>query len=102
MSANDYRERIYARYATNFQDAPARFDRTAASAWGMAYRHYFRDWLPERSDARIVDLACGGGKLIHFFKAAGFADGGGGGIKPEPGAVGSAGSGRKPTGESPH
>lgn len=83
MSAHDYRERIYARYATNFQDAPALFDRAASLAWGRAYRHYFRGWLPVRSDARIVDLACGGGKLIHFFKSTGFADVIGVDISPE-------------------
>lgn len=36
----DYRTRIYARYASNFQDAPASFDIGAAWRWSRAYRHY--------------------------------------------------------------
>jgi SAM-dependent methyltransferase len=31
-----------------------------------------RGWLPESKAARIVDLACGGGKLLHFFVEQGY------------------------------
>ena len=36
--------------------------------WGKAYRYYLRGWLPEGRDANIIDVACGGGRLLHFFK----------------------------------
>ena len=83
MSTQDYRARIYARYATRFQDAKAQFDHSASARWGRAYRHYFREWLPLNREARIVDLACGGGKLVHFFKSHGYINTIGVDISPE-------------------
>jgi len=83
MNTKDYRSRIYEHYATNFQDASATFDHKASARWGRAYGHYFRDWLPTNRDARIVDLACGGGKLLHFFKANGYGNTKGVDISPE-------------------
>ena len=61
-----YRDRIYASYGKNFQDAPENFDYSASLRWGKAQRYHLRGWLPESKTARIVDLACGGGKLLHF------------------------------------
>ncbi len=61
-----YRDRIYASYGKNFQDAPENFDRNASLRWGKARRYHLRGWLPESKMARIVDLACGGGKLLNF------------------------------------
>jgi len=68
----DYRTRIYEKYATSFQDAAEVFDPTAASRWGRAYDYYFRGWLPEKKDASVADLACGGGNLLYFFKQRGY------------------------------
>lgn len=83
----DYRARIYEHYARNFQDhlqeAGGAFDAGAASRWGAAYAHYFRGWLPQRRDARIVDLACGGGRLLHFFKERGYTRVSGVDISPD-------------------
>lgn len=67
-----YRDRIYERYSTNFQDLGPVFDQAASRAWGKAYQYYFRGWLPERTDAAIVDVACGGGRLLHFFRERGY------------------------------
>src|SRR5436309_3022760 len=64
----NYRTRIYEQYATAFQRSKMEFDRAKADAWGRAYRHYLRGWFPARKAALIVDLACGGGKLLNFFK----------------------------------
>lgn len=64
----DYRGRIYEKYASEFQDADQFFNSKAASRWGRAYDYYLRNWLPEDREAAIVDLACGGGKLLFFFK----------------------------------
>lgn len=79
----DYRARIYEHYATQFQDAPEVFDKVAALRWGRAYKHYFFGWLPEDKNAHIVDLACGGGKLLHFFKCNGYGNIEGVDISPE-------------------
>ncbi len=79
----DYRGRIYERYATNFQDAPEEFDTKAAWKWGRAYRYYLRDWLPENKAVNILDMACGGGKLLYFFQRMSFENVTGVDISPE-------------------
>lgn len=68
MNTLIYRSRIYEKYASNFQDASSVFNSEASKRWGTAYDYYLRDWLPAKKDANIVDVACGGGKLLHFFK----------------------------------
>lgn len=69
---SNYRDRIYASYGRNFQDAPEIFDQLASRRWGKARRYHLRGWLPRDKSARIVDLACGGGKLLHFFVEQGY------------------------------
>ena len=70
----DYRQRIYSRYASAFQGSDLQFDPVAAWAWGRAYRHYLRGWLPESPAAPMLDVACGGGKLLYFYKMLGFTN----------------------------
>ena len=70
----NYKARIYADYASTMQDAGDVFDKQAAVKWGAAYRHYLRDWLPSEKSADIADLACGGGRLLYFFKELGYAN----------------------------
>ncbi|AJY43872.1 methyltransferase domain-containing protein [Burkholderia humptydooensis] len=72
VSQSSYRTRIYAHYASVFQDANATFDADAAWRWGRGYRHYLRGWLPDSQEARVLDMACGGGKLLYFFKRMGY------------------------------
>lgn len=79
----DYRARIYEQYASRFQSAPKTFDVEAARRWGRAYRYYLRGWLPERRDARILDVACGGGKLLQFYLDCGYTDVHGVDVSPE-------------------
>ena len=69
---SEYRSRIYAKYASGFQDAHEVFDERAAATWSKAYDYYLRGWLPQHKNAAIVDLACGGGKLLYFFKQRGY------------------------------
>ncbi len=59
------------------------FDERAADSWGRAYNHYLRGWLPDRKGAAIVDVACGAGKLLHFFKKRGYVNFCGVDISPE-------------------
>jgi SAM-dependent methyltransferase len=63
---------MYARYGTNFQDITDSFDQNGSLRWGKSYRHYLKGWLPLDPDAEIVELACGSGRLLHFFKGAGY------------------------------
>jgi 2-polyprenyl-3-methyl-5-hydroxy-6-metoxy-1,4-benzoquinol methylase len=72
LSGSDYRSRIYADYATRFQDAKEVFDRADSSRWGKAYDYYLRSWLPVDKEAAILDIACGGGKLLHFLQERGY------------------------------
>lgn len=69
-----YRQRIYADYGKNFQDALETFDRKASSRWGRARLYHLRGWLPANKSASLVDLACGGGKLLHYFIEQGYND----------------------------
>ena len=68
----NYRAPIYKKYASNFQDAPRTFDEDAAWRLGRAYRYYLREWLPVDKEVNIVDLACGGGRLLYFFDRMGY------------------------------
>lgn len=79
----DYRARIYERYASNFQSAPQMFEVEASRRWGKAYRHYLRGLLPARCAACILDVACGGGKLLQFYLDAAYTDVHGVDVSPE-------------------
>lgn len=83
MTTTNYRERIYSRYATLIQDAGQVFDAQESLRWGKAYDWFFRDWLPADRAASIGDLACGGGKILHFFKTRGYTQVRGVDISPE-------------------
>jgi SAM-dependent methyltransferase len=76
MKTNDqsstYRKRIYTSYGTFFQDIPENFDERASARWGRSQRYRLRGWLPQSKTARIVDLACGGGTLLHFLLSQGY------------------------------
>ena len=88
--SSNYRERIYASYGKNFQDAPENFDYKASRRWGKARRYHIRGWLPESRTARIVDLACGGGNLLHFFVEQGYQRVEGVDISPDQVAIATA------------
>jgi len=81
--SNRYRQSIYTGYGKYFQDAGEVFDARSAARWAKAYRWYFRGWLPGRKDAAIVELACGGGRLLYFLLALGYTDVRGVDISPD-------------------
>ena len=70
----NYQSRIYDNYASVMQDAGKVFDAAKATRWGGAYRYYLRDWPPVSKEAAIADLACGGGRLLYFFKENGYTN----------------------------
>ena len=82
----NYRTRIYKEYASRMQDTPPVFDEVEAVRWGCAYGTFLKGWLPEKNVA-ILDVACGGGKLLHFFKTRGYANLQGVDISPEQAAL---------------
>lgn len=69
-----YRTHIYARYASDFQDATKNFDQQASIRWGKAYECYLRGWLPMSKQASIAEVACGGGRMLHFLKTEGYTN----------------------------
>lgn len=79
----DYRQRIYSKYASCFQDSKQTFDITAANKWGKAYDSYLKGWLPSQKNANILEIACGSGRLLHFFKARKYTNITGVDISPE-------------------
>ncbi len=75
---------MYSRYVSNFQpESRGVLSDAQVSRWGKAYEYYLRNWLPSGKNASIVDLACGGGRLLHFFKRLGYTRISGVDISPE-------------------
>ena len=68
----EYRGRIYENYASRMQEASLVFNKEEAQRWGSAYDTFLKGWLPTNKKAAILEVACGWGKLLHFFKARGY------------------------------
>lgn len=68
----NYRNRIYGKYVTMFKKTHSTFNLAVANRWGLAFEHYFRNWLPCNKNIAILDVACGDGKLLHFFITRGY------------------------------
>ncbi len=79
----DYRARLYENYASLVMRTSDTFDVAEADRWGKAYDYYLRHWLPPDQDAALLDVACGAGKLLHFFKRRGYRNLTGIDISPE-------------------
>lgn len=79
----EYRKTIYENYGSRFQEAQKAFNPTDAARWGKAYDWYFRGWLPNDKNGEILDVGCGGGKLLYFFKSRGYVNLTGVDISPE-------------------
>jgi 2-polyprenyl-3-methyl-5-hydroxy-6-metoxy-1,4-benzoquinol methylase len=79
----DYRSLIYDKYASSFQESPSQFSSSAADHWGKAYKSYLKDWLPKQKDTAILEVGCGGGKLLHFLKTRKYSNLTGIDISPE-------------------
>lgn len=68
----NYRDRLYSNYGHDFQDAGETFDRQAALRWGRAIAYHLRGWIAPKKDSRVLDLACGAGRLLFFFSERGY------------------------------
>lgn len=71
---NNYRDRIYKKYASNMQDASSIFDAEEADRAGIVYGDVFKGWLPAKKEAPILDAASGGGRLLYFLKSKGYTN----------------------------
>lgn len=80
---NNYRNRIYEKYASNFKNGTLIFDEKDSLLWRKGYKWWFRNWLPVNKDAKILDVACGAGMLLHYFKDLGYKNIFGVDISPE-------------------
>lgn len=65
------------------QDAKPYFDEVSARRWGQAYDTFLRGWLPENKDTAILEVGCGGGRLLYFLQKKGYANISGVDISPE-------------------
>jgi 2-polyprenyl-3-methyl-5-hydroxy-6-metoxy-1,4-benzoquinol methylase len=68
-----YRKKIYSNYVSIYHpESRDVLSNSRVDRWSLAYDYYFRNWLPADKEAAIVDLACGGGRLLRFFKVRGY------------------------------
>lgn len=68
----DYRTRIYKEYASHMQGASLVFDKDATRRWGIAYDTYLKEWLPKNRNVAILEVGCGWGRLLYFFRERGY------------------------------
>jgi 2-polyprenyl-3-methyl-5-hydroxy-6-metoxy-1,4-benzoquinol methylase len=62
----DYRKKIYDKYASCIKESDLKFNRAEAQQWSRAYKKYLHGWLSGNKNAAILDVACGSGNLLHF------------------------------------
>ena len=69
---SDYRDRIYAAYASRGRQLPSSPDPAAVSVRSRYLARVLAGWLPEDRGASIVDLGCGTGDVLAAFGAFGY------------------------------
>lgn len=70
---SDYRDRIYGEYLQGqVQDSPLTLKHLDPR--GPTLQGIIRQFFPAHRDAKILDLGCGHGALVHFARMAGFSD----------------------------
>lgn len=79
----DYRQRIYKEYMSYSQNLKVPLNSRTIKRWEQSYDSYLKGWLPQRKDASIIEVACGSGRLLHFFKARKYTSVTGVDISPE-------------------
>lgn len=79
----NYRQRIYKEYTSYSQNLKAPLNSRAIKRWEQGYDSYLKGWMPQRKDASILEVACGSGRLLHFFKARKYTNVTGVDISPE-------------------
>lgn len=67
-----YRERIYQGYSSVMQREALVFNQGQAAVSHKAYEVFLKQWLPHDKNAKILDIGCGEGRLLYFFKTRGY------------------------------
>ncbi|NPV76929.1 MAG: class I SAM-dependent methyltransferase [Anaerolineae bacterium] len=80
---DNYRNRIYRNYGTDFQNAEDILTSDKVKRWKKGYRYYFRDWLPVDKNASVIELACGNGRMLGLIKDLGYSNITGIDVSPE-------------------
>ena len=79
----EYRKRVYSNYVSLWQGQSKVFNEAAAVQWGKSYNYFLRRILPKDKSATILDVACGGGNLLHYLRSKGFTNIRGVDLSPE-------------------
>ena len=67
-----YRERIYEDYTSVMQREALVFNQDKAIVSHKAYEVFLKEWLSHDKNAKILDVGCGEGRLLYFFKTRGY------------------------------
>jgi SAM-dependent methyltransferase len=69
----DYRDRLYANYASGHSSRLyGEVSLAAIRAQFPVWQEYFGRWLPDPKDARFLDLGCGSGGFTYWLRAQGY------------------------------
>lgn len=63
-----YKEELYTEYATTFKNAGDVMDIQKANKFWSTFKYCMRGWLPKNKNAKIIDLGCGDGTIMHLLK----------------------------------
>jgi 2-polyprenyl-3-methyl-5-hydroxy-6-metoxy-1,4-benzoquinol methylase len=73
-SGNDYRQRIYDRYVSEYVAHTYELGPDTMAEHGRGFRWRLRGMLPEDRKARMVDIGCGSGAFLHYLRSLGYTD----------------------------
>lgn len=72
---NKYRRKIYDSYISHRIDHQSQSWTTPAyKQWAAAAAVRVRNWLPENTDAPILDIGCGAGQFLHWLEQLGYTN----------------------------
>ena len=80
---NDYREIIYARYASQYMTEYLVYDQSRYDREAVSLQARLEHWLPADKDANILDVACGAGQFLYFLNKKGYVNVAGVDVSPE-------------------
>jgi 2-polyprenyl-3-methyl-5-hydroxy-6-metoxy-1,4-benzoquinol methylase len=69
-----YRQRIYNKYASVHEKQGDHFSMSGARKYSKLYSKRFSGWLPVKKDAKILDLACGNGRMLFCLQQNNYSE----------------------------
>ena len=71
----DYRDKFYSKYiSNNASNLYSKPDLVEIKKQFSAWSKYFKKFLPENKDAKIIELGCGYGGFIYWLQEAGYSN----------------------------